>query len=149
MNTPDKIKGIVNSIKENENGCKEWPFTINHKGYGKTTYENKTCETHRLTYRLFFGEIDEGLQVRHMCHNKKCVNPEHLKLGTPWDNSQDTVKIKGHSRGENHFHSKLNWEKVRHIRKFESNISSKILAEKYGLDRSSILAMLRNKTWKE
>ena len=27
--------------------------------------------------------------VRHRCHNRLCVNPEHLELGTQADNKRD------------------------------------------------------------
>jgi hypothetical protein len=32
----------------------------------------------RLTYRLAFGEMPEEQQIRMVCHNVKCVNPEHV-----------------------------------------------------------------------
>ena len=29
------------------------------------------------------------LVVRHHCHHRRCVNPEHLELGTQADNKRD------------------------------------------------------------
>lgn len=33
----------------------------------------------------------QGEVVRHRCHNRKCVNPEHLEHGTQRDNKHDEV----------------------------------------------------------
>lgn len=33
------------------------------------------------------------MYVRHSCHNKACCNPEHLSLGTPKENWEDSREI--------------------------------------------------------
>lgn len=45
---------------------------------------------HRAAWLLFCGEIADGLVVRHRhgC-STLCVNPKHLRLGTPLDNAAD------------------------------------------------------------
>jgi len=139
----------VANIKPTESGCLEWPLTINQKGYGKTTYENKTVETHRLVWRLTKGEIKKGLFVRHKCDNKKCVNVDHLQLGTPNDNAQDAVKSGLYPKGNTHTQSKLSWEKVRFMRKNESHIGTSSLGRKYGVSHKTIERVLKGKTWKE
>lgn len=71
------------------NECWIWIGSTKN-GYGQfTTYKNKNNYAHRMSYVLFKGEIPEGLLVRHKCHNKLCVNPEHLLLGTHQDNMDD------------------------------------------------------------
>lgn len=47
---------------------------------------------HRLVYceanNVTLEEI-KGLVVRHKCDNRRCINPDHLEIGTHKDNAQD------------------------------------------------------------
>lgn len=48
-------------------------------GYGQIRSGGKTKKIHRVVYELLIGPIPEGLQLDHICGNKKCVNPLHLE----------------------------------------------------------------------
>lgn len=44
---------------------------------------------HRVSWQIHFGPIPKGKLVLHKCDNKRCVNPNHLYLGTQGDNNYD------------------------------------------------------------
>lgn len=74
------------------NGCWLWTAFKHKCGYGRMTINNKGEYAHRVSYELYKGPIPEGLLVCHMCNNRLCVNPDHLQVGTHWDNMQDSIK---------------------------------------------------------
>jgi hypothetical protein len=58
----------------------------------------KFTSASRVAYALAYGPFDYSLHILHRCDNPKCVNPEHLFLGTNQDNIDDKVK-KGRATG--------------------------------------------------
>ncbi len=73
-------------------GCWRWTGYFRDGGHGGFRFRGASWKAHRVSFVLFREEIPEGLIVRHLCHNKWCVNPQHLAIGTPKDNSLDCVK---------------------------------------------------------
>lgn len=126
-------------------GCHYWTGSINESGYGSFGIETKPVKTigsHRASYIFNKGPIPDGLHVLHKCDNRMCVNPDHLFLGTNYDNVQDAIR-KGRTKHKN---SKLNPDKVMYIR--ASDHSVKELAIKFGVSTSAIRLIKNNVIWK-
>lgn len=74
MNLPARI---VAKITFGE--CWEWTGAINGSGYGNAWLHGKVRRAHRVVYEVLVGPIPAGLELDHLCRNRKCVRPEHLE----------------------------------------------------------------------
>ncbi|MFC6644156.1 HNH endonuclease signature motif containing protein [Granulicella cerasi] len=86
-----KIEQLFRSITRTEDGCWLWNKSKLTNGYGMASFESKPITVHRLSYRLFRGEIPEGAYVLHSCGNRSCLNPDHLRCGSAAMNMQDRM----------------------------------------------------------
>ena len=57
--------------------------------YGCLGIGGRTTRAHRFSWELHNGPIPDGLCVLHRCDVPRCVNPDHLFLGTKLDNMKD------------------------------------------------------------
>lgn len=73
------------------NECWDWTGSTNNSGYGIFTFEGRHVPAHRLAHEIYNGPIVGGLHVLHSCDRPICVNPGHLRMGTPKDNTRDSV----------------------------------------------------------
>ena len=77
--------------------CWTWGAGASDAGYGRFKINGRLESPHRLAYSMLNGPIPDdtsyhGKVVMHRCDNPRCVNPNHLKLGSQSDNVQDMVE---------------------------------------------------------
>jgi hypothetical protein len=70
-------------------GCHIWRGALAN-GYGYLRYQGRYQLVHRLAWTLKRGPIPDGMVLCHRCNVRRCVNPDHLVLGTRADNNADT-----------------------------------------------------------
>lgn len=75
-------------IRVTDTGCWHWTAAVNSQGYGCVGVLGKIHSTHRISYELLVGPIPAGLQIDHLCRNKRCCNPEHLEPVTAKENNR-------------------------------------------------------------
>lgn len=142
------IEEIFNlSIPEPNSGCWLWERSLlQGKGYGRAYIGNRKMEgAHRVSYRAFYGEIPDGLYVCHKCDQTCCVNPNHLFLGTAYDNKMDAIKKQRASMGTKHGRAKLSIEQVKEIR--TSAKSDCEYSRQFKVARSAIRSARIGETW--
>jgi hypothetical protein len=123
--------------------CWNWKRYTSEYGYGIVYYKRKTWRVHRLSWQLLRGNIPKGKYVCHHCDNRKCINPEHLFLGTAKDNAGDMVK-----KGRNVPYRKLTLNEVEKIKKLLGAVSQYKLAKLFNVSRSAIQHIAVGRSWK-
>ena len=128
--------------------CWEWKAFRDQEGYGQFYLENRTIKAPRAAYRLAIGEIPSGEEVCHTCDNPPCCNPNHLFLGAHRDNMDDMMAKGRQNQGDRHGMARLNCETVAAIRwLYHTGESKRDLARRFGVDRATILRVVRNNLW--
>lgn len=61
-------------------------------GYGHAFWNGAVVRAHRVSYELARGAIPAGLEIDHLCRERRCVNPDHLEAVEPRIN-----KLRGES----------------------------------------------------
>ena len=112
-------------------------------GYGRFRGER----AHRYAYQLHRGEIPDGLMIRHMCGNKRCVNPAHLEPGTMADNGQDAIRLGEVRRGSQNGRSKISEADARYIIDNPDKLTGAALARKFRVSPATISLIRSGRRW--
>lgn len=140
--------------KEGINKCWNWTGCLSSKGYGsinKGFWHGGNITANRLSWIIHHGDIPSGKHVLHKCDNRKCVNPNHLYLGTNTDNVNDRVRRgrEGDRSGEKNGRAKLTRKDVCYIRKHCNNKygNRMALARQFGVSYGTIWTVITKRGW--
>ena len=136
--------------------CWIWTGATHERGYGIIGRGAKSMgneRAHRLSYRLYKGEIPEGKIVLHKCGNTYCVNPYHLEVGTQKENVADTIAM-GRLRIPDNSGEKAKWAKltadqvmeIRAARGTGRGIGT-ALAKRFSVSKSTIYNIWSGDSW--
>lgn len=77
--TPDKLARFWAKVTLGP-GCWDWSGATDSSGYGRFAAVGRTLHgAHRVAYCLDGAEIPAGMVIDHICRNRLCVNPAHLR----------------------------------------------------------------------
>lgn len=132
--------------------CWIWTGSFNDSGYGQIRIDGELIRAHRFSWELHRQPIPYGLCVLHDCpdgDNRACVNPDHLRLGTRTDNSQDRCKKGRTPTGGACSWTKLTPEQVLEIRRLHAlGHSARSLGRQFSVHAATVSCIVRCQTWK-
>lgn len=79
--------------------CWLWTASTMGAGYGQcTTGHRRQGYAHRFSYELAHGPIPDGNEIDHVCMNRLCVRPDHLRLASRKQNCEHHVGAYSNSK---------------------------------------------------
>jgi HNH endonuclease len=148
---PNTYEGLKSNFRDrytiHPNGCWDWNGKPTRVGYGRISIKTKNFQAHRFSWEIHCGSIPTGCCICHRCDRPICVNPEHLFLGTPLDNTRDMITKGRHRGGKGESISKLSVAQVKAIKANEIDTQD-FLAQQHNVSRSLISRIKRNEIWR-
>lgn len=136
-------------------GCWIWLAGEDKDSYGKFTVvvngKQSTIRAHKYSWWLHTGrKIPPRLFLCHSCDNPRCVNPNHLWLGTNRDNTADRCAKGRSAMGEKQGSHKLTEVQVLEIRRLSSEgISLPNIAQQFPIVTKKYIGdIIRRCSWK-
>jgi hypothetical protein len=134
-------------------GCWQWTASQKERGYGQFLHNRKMHRAHRLAWTLSGRELPaRPLELAHTCHNRLCVNPEHLYAATHERNMLDCKEARRHTFGARNTTAILTDVTAQQMRaeyRYENGRSNiKALAKKYGVSPVTAGMVISGRTWR-
>lgn len=91
----DPVRRFWSRVDKTET-CWLWTGALDRDGYGElfSIPGRGRVRPHRLSYEWARGEIPPGMVTDHLCRVRNCVNPDHLEIVTPSENTRRANKLR-------------------------------------------------------
>lgn len=140
------IEQIFHAKYKRDEGCWNWTGSKDKDGYGVFFYKKKGYRANKLALQFAGNPVPDGYYACHKCDNPSCVNPSHLYVGTPQQNSDDCRSRGRNQKGEKVHSAKLTEADVQLIR--ASFLTDEEAGRRFGVSRSNISMIRTRRTWK-
>lgn len=135
--------------------CWPWMSVRNNNGYGTFSMacpdgKRRMRLAHRMAWEITHAiTLRRGECVLHRCDNPRCVNPNHLFIGTQGDNVRDAI-VKGRMPvGEQSGQAKLTAQNVRDIREqHRTGLTRSDIARRFGVVPQTISKIVAGAIWR-
>ncbi len=141
---------VFQALQTETDNCILWPYAKVTNGYGTARINGKSVTTHRYVCEQKHGP--SNLFAIHKCGVPSCINPRHLRWGTPKENAEDARAHGTLAIGERAGHARLKECQVREIKKrlkqpmVRGDLAA--IARKYNVDKATILDIKQNRSWR-
>lgn len=149
-----RISAHLGRYAVSQEGCWEWTGgKLDPQGYGRLSFVNGVAGllAHRASFCLAHGLSLDSIEndcVLHRCDNRRCINPEHLFLGTRQENSADMVAKGRQNIGSRNPRAKLSEQSARAIRSMAKlGLSTKDLGVLFGVSRQAACCVVAGRHW--
>lgn len=146
------LEFITSAVRGKFKGCVDWPFALNSNGYGSIWFENRTWPAHKLALTMAKGLAPKkdfvACHKPVICHNPKCINPEHLEWASEKVNASHR-KIDGtENKGKRNGMATLDRAKVELINsKLIRGEKVVDIALNFGVSRGCVYSIRSGKSW--
>ena len=138
-NKPTDVFKRLSTLAPNE--CWEWTGEYNTKR--RTPYWNlngKKVIPYRTVYELTHGvKLERTQMILHSCDNRRCCNPDHMKVGTHEQNMKDMTDRERHGQSA---------AVVKAIKQLaDAGVKQKDIAATYGMSRENVSAIVTGRNY--
>ncbi|WP_415082543.1 HNH endonuclease [Micropruina sp.] len=85
------LKLALNSRADQVTGCREFTGDL-AEGYGVVWHGGRSWLAHRLSWTILRGRIPAGMLLDHLCRNRRCIEPTHLRVTDSGGNNRNVGK---------------------------------------------------------
>lgn len=133
---PGKTLRPLVKLPKDPDGCWEWQSKILANGYGCKTMNGRDVLAHRWVWMQLLGPIPDGLVIDHICQNRACVNPFHLRVVSQAENCRS---------GDGTILTHGDVQEARQLRADGWRVQA--IADRLGVNRLTISSLLNGKSW--